>query len=76
MEPQINADERGFIVLRITIDKIRTIYEHKYNAINLAIDIVLVSTGFFGMTLTQYLTDIGLRYLSMPIYTICLGYAL
>ncbi len=26
---------KGFIVLRITIDKIRTIYEHKYNAMNL-----------------------------------------
>ena len=44
--------------------------------INLAIDIIFVSTGFFRMTLTQYFTDIGLRYLSMPIYTIGLGYAL
>ena len=44
--------------------------------INLAIDIIFVSTGFFRMTLTQYLTDIGLRYLSIPIYTIGLGYAL
>lgn len=44
--------------------------------INLAIDIVFVSAGFFRMTLIQYITDIGLRYLSIPIYTICLGYAL
>jgi len=44
--------------------------------INLAMDIIFVSTGFFRMTLTQYFTDIGLRYLSMPIYTIGLGYAL
>ena len=44
--------------------------------INLAIDIVFVSIGFFRMTLTQYIMDIGLRYLSMPIYTIGLGYAL
>ena len=44
--------------------------------INLAMDIILVSTGFFRMTFTQYLTDIGLRYFSMPIYTIGLGYAL
>ncbi len=44
--------------------------------INLAIDIVLVSAGFFRMTLIQYIMDIGLRYLSMPIYTIGIGYAL
>ena len=44
--------------------------------INLAIDIVFVSAGFFRMTLIQYITDIGLRYLSIPIYTIGLGYAL
>ena len=44
--------------------------------INLALDIVLVSAGFFHMTLTQYLTDIGLRYLSIPLYTLGLGYAL
>lgn len=44
--------------------------------INLAIDIVLVFTGFFPMTVAQYFTDIGLRYLCIPIYTIGLGYAL
>jgi len=44
--------------------------------INLVIDIVFVSVGFFRMTLFQYITDIGLRYISIPIYTIGLGYAL
>jgi hypothetical protein len=43
--------------------------------INLAIDLVFVSIGFFSMTVSQYFTDIGLRYLSMPIYTIGFGYA-
>ena len=44
--------------------------------INLAIDIFLVTLGFFPMTITRYFTDIGLRYLSMPIFTTGLGYAL
>ncbi len=44
--------------------------------INLGLDLVLVSMGFFPMTVTQYFADIGLRYLSMPIYTIGMGYAL
>ena len=30
--------------------------------INLGIDLVFVSMGFFTMTVIQYLTDIGLRY--------------
>ncbi|MCK4327077.1 MAG: hypothetical protein KAW41_01225 [Candidatus Diapherotrites archaeon] len=44
--------------------------------ISLAIDLVLVYAGFFPMTVAQYFTDIGLRYLAMPIYTIGMGYAL
>ena len=44
--------------------------------INWTIDLVMVSTGIFQMTILKYFTDIGLRYLSMPIYTIGLGYAL
>jgi hypothetical protein len=44
--------------------------------ISLIIDLAFVQTGFFAMSFLQYFTDIGLRYLSMPIYTIGLGYAL
>ena len=44
--------------------------------INVAIDLAFVSSGFFRMTFTQYFTDIGLRYLSIPMYTIGMGYAL
>lgn len=44
--------------------------------INLAIDLSLVYSGFFPMTVTQYFTDIGMRYLGMPIYTIGMGYIL
>lgn len=45
-------------------------------AISLALDLVLVRAGFFPMSVYQYFTDIGLRYISIPIYTIGLGYAL
>ena len=45
-------------------------------AINLALDLSMVYGGFFHMSVTQYFTDIGMRYLSMPIYTIGMGYAL
>jgi hypothetical protein len=44
--------------------------------INLGVDMVLVSAEFFPMTVTQYFTDIGLRYLSIPIITTGIGYAL
>ena len=44
--------------------------------INLGIDLIFVSIGFFPMTVAQYFTDIGLRYLSMPIYTIGIGQVL
>ncbi|WP_407354970.1 hypothetical protein [Methanolobus sp. WCC5] len=44
--------------------------------INLALDLSMVYGGFFDMSVTQYFTDIGMRYLSMPIYTIGMGYAL
>jgi hypothetical protein len=45
-------------------------------AINLSLDLVMVYAGFFRMTPAQYFTDIGLRYLCIPIYTIGMGYAL
>ncbi len=45
-------------------------------AINWAFDLVMVQIGFFPMTITAYFTDIGLRYLAMPIYTIGIGYIL
>jgi hypothetical protein len=45
-------------------------------AINLSLDLVMVYAGFFKMSPAQYFTDIGLRYLSIPIYTIGMGYAL
>ncbi|WMW24000.1 hypothetical protein RE474_07775 [Methanolobus sediminis] len=44
--------------------------------INLALDLSMVYGGFFQMSVTQYFTDIGMRYLSMPIYTIGMGCAL
>jgi hypothetical protein len=45
-------------------------------AVNLALDLAMVYGGFFKMTPAQYFTDIGLRYLSIPFYTIGMGYAL
>lgn len=45
-------------------------------AINLSLDLAMVYGGFFKMSPAQYFTDIGLRYLSIPIYTIGMGYAL
>ena len=44
--------------------------------INLALDMGMVFAGFFPLSVVQYFTDIGLRYLTMPIYTIGLGLAL
>jgi hypothetical protein len=44
--------------------------------VNLALDLSMVYGGFFQMTVMQYFTDIGMRYLSMPIYTIGMGYVL
>jgi hypothetical protein len=44
--------------------------------INWIIDLIMVSVGFFPMTIGKYFTDIGLRVLGLPIYTIGLGYAL
>ncbi|WP_340819602.1 hypothetical protein [Methanolobus sp. WCC4] len=44
--------------------------------VNLVLDLTMVSGGFFQMTVVQYFTDIGMRYLAMPIYTIGIGYAL
>lgn len=44
--------------------------------INLSLDLIFVFMGFFPMTVAQYVTDIGLRYLTMPICTVGMGYAL
>ncbi len=45
-------------------------------AVNLGLDLVMVYAGFFKMSYAQYFTDIGLRYLSIPIYTVGMGYVL
>ncbi len=42
--------------------------------INLGLDSVMVYSGFFPMSFMQYFTEIGLRYLSIPIFTIGMGY--
>ena len=44
--------------------------------IGIALDLVMVFSNFFQMTVLEYFTDIGLRYLCIPIFTIGLGYAL
>ncbi|MEZ5334535.1 MAG: hypothetical protein R2741_04485 [Methanolobus sp.] len=44
--------------------------------INLGLDLSMVFGGFFQMGVAEYFTDIGMRYLSMPIYTIGMGYSL
>ncbi|MCL7412138.1 MAG: hypothetical protein M8353_00770 [ANME-2 cluster archaeon] len=43
---------------------------------NLVFDLVFMSAGFFPMTVTQYFTDIGMRYLMIPTFTIGMGYIL
>jgi hypothetical protein len=45
-------------------------------AINLCIDLIFVGNGFFKMSFLSYFTDIGLRYLIIPIYSIGIGYIL
>ncbi|MFH1447855.1 MAG: hypothetical protein ABIG39_03245 [Candidatus Micrarchaeota archaeon] len=45
-------------------------------AINIVLDLVMVFSGFFQMAVAKYFTDIGLRYLCLPIYTIGMGYVL
>jgi len=44
--------------------------------INWIIDLIMVSVGFFPMTVGKYFTDVGLRLLGIPMFTIGLGYAL
>jgi hypothetical protein len=44
--------------------------------ISIALDLVMVFSNFFQMTILEYFTEIGLRYLCIPIFTIGLGYAL
>jgi hypothetical protein len=44
--------------------------------ISIVIDLMFVFNGFFQMGVGEYFTDIGMRYLSMPIYTIGMGWAL
>ncbi|WMW21924.1 hypothetical protein RE476_11190 [Methanolobus mangrovi] len=61
--------ETGYVNEGITLGVI-------WLVVNLALDLVMVSGGFFQMTVVQYFTDIGMRYLVMPIYTMGMGYAL
>lgn len=44
--------------------------------INWGLDLVMVASGFFPMSVAKYFTDIGLRYLSIPIYSIGMGIVL
>ena len=44
--------------------------------INLVLDLGMIFAGFFPLSIIPYFTDIGLRYLTIPIYTIGLGLAL
>lgn len=44
--------------------------------ISIVMDLMFVFSGFFRMGVGEYFTDIGMRYLSMPIYTIGMGMAL
>ncbi|MCF7860810.1 hypothetical protein K9M79_01075 [Candidatus Woesearchaeota archaeon] len=45
-------------------------------AVNIAIDVVLVFTGFFNMSLSVYFTDIGLRYVNAIIISVGMGHIL
>lgn len=45
-------------------------------AINWILDLIMVMTGFFPMDVREYFMNIGLRYLSMPIYLTGLGLAM
>lgn len=44
--------------------------------INWVSDLIMVLIGFFPLSIQKYFLDIGLRYLTMPIYTTGIGYAL
>ena len=44
--------------------------------INWVSDIIMVFIGFFPLSIHKYFSDIGLRYLTIPIYTIGIGYVL
>jgi hypothetical protein len=45
-------------------------------AINWLLDLALVFSGFFQMSVGEYFMSIGFRYLSIPIYTIGMGLVL
>ncbi len=45
-------------------------------AISLILDLVFVAAGFFQMSYAKYFTDIGLRYLFIPMYMFGIGYIL
>jgi hypothetical protein len=45
-------------------------------AINWIIDLIFVFAEFFPMTVGEYFTDIGFRYLVIPIFSIGMGYIL
>lgn len=44
--------------------------------LNWVLDLALIAVGFFDYTLPIYFQQIGLRYLSMPILTTAMGWAL
>jgi hypothetical protein len=44
--------------------------------INWVLDAVLVMSGFFQMSMGEYVNSIGVRYLSIPVYTIGIGFML
>ncbi|MCD4740074.1 hypothetical protein K8R43_02665 [archaeon] len=44
--------------------------------INWMLDLAMVSAGFFSMSVETYFTDIGLRYLSILIFAVGMGYLL
>jgi hypothetical protein len=45
-------------------------------AINLGLDLILVVVGFFPYTISAYFTDIGIRYLVIPIFAYGIGVSL
>lgn len=61
--------KQGFIKEGITIGVV-------WFVMSLVIDLIFMSAGFFPMTVTQYFTDIGMRYLMIPIFTTGMGYVL
>lgn len=45
-------------------------------AINIVLDLILVLAGFFPYTVMSYITNIGMRYLAIPIFAVGIGVSL